>query len=142
MSAVPLHYVDVRAFAYATEEEGRVERALRAVLPPDAELHRETTEGHYGDRILILSSRIETADDIRHVLERLYEMPEFDRVRAQIPQRVDEDCAFFLRLDKQRAFDGEVALGRGIQVRGKVEAYPASRNAAIENLQEYLATAE
>ena len=138
MPAVPIHYLDVRAFCYATEDESRVEMAIRTLLPEDASIERDTSEGHYGDRILVMHARLERADEIRHVLGLLREMPTFDRVHTEIEERMDEDCAFFLRLDKQRAYQGEVALGHGIQLRGKIEAYPASREAAIENLRSYL----
>lgn len=137
MSNVPFHYLDVRAFCYATEDERRVEIALRSLLPPEREISRTVSAGHHGDRILVMSARVERADDVRHVLERLAEMPEFGNVRSTLADRVDENCSFFLRVDKQHAFEGELALGSGIQIRGKVEAYPASREAAIENLGSY-----
>jgi len=35
MATVPFHYVDLRAFAYATTEEKRVADALRTFLPED-----------------------------------------------------------------------------------------------------------
>ena len=38
------HYVDLRAFCYATEDEDRVEAALRHYLPDDYPVERATTE--------------------------------------------------------------------------------------------------
>lgn len=139
MAGVPFHYLDFRSFAYETEELERVETALRTFLPPDTTLERAETAGHHGDRILILSTRLELADEIRYVLDRVTDAAAFDAVVAELADRVDEDCAFFVRFDKQRAFrDEEIALGPGIQFRGKVEAYPATRKGAITNLREYL----
>lgn len=135
MAGVPLHYLRCRAFCYATEDEERVHEALEAVLPPDSDPARDPTEGHHGDPIVVLSASLESADDIRWVVERLAGMPGFDRVITELPERVDEDCSFYLRLDKQRAFAGELALGNGIELRGKIEAYPAKREAAIDNLR-------
>jgi len=140
MSSVPFHYVDLRTFAYATEDEKRVEQALRALLPDEYELERETTAGFHGDRIVVLSARVENADDVRHVLSRLAELPDVDAVLADLDARVDEDCSLFLRLDKQAAFRDDVELGAGISLRAKVEAYPAKREAAVENAREALAT--
>ncbi|MFB6169591.1 MAG: RNA-binding protein [Haloarculaceae archaeon] len=140
MARLPLHYVDLRAFCYATEDETAVERALRTFLPEDAELEREESEGFHGDRIVVLSVRLERADEMRHVLSRLREMDDadFERLLSELDQRVDEDCTFFVRLDKQAAFRGDAALGEGITLRSKVEAYPAKKATAVENVREAL----
>ena len=132
MSAVPFHYVDLRTFCYATEDEKRVETALRTFLPEDTEIDRDATEGHYGDRILVFSVRLERADDVRHVLSKLTELGSFDRLLSELEDRIDENCAFFIQLDKQAAYRGDVELGDGLMLRGKVEAYPAKKDRAIE----------
>ncbi|MCO8246059.1 RNA-binding domain-containing protein, partial [Haladaptatus sp. AB643] len=53
-------------------------------------------------------------------------------------QRVDDNCSFFISLDKQAAYRDEVRLGQGITLRAKVEAYPAKKEAAVENAKEAL----
>jgi RNA binding exosome subunit len=140
MASVPLHYVEVRAFCYATEAENRVETALRTLLPAEVALERAESEGHFGDPILVLSARVERTDEVREVLAALAHLPadEYDRLVAELDERVDEDCNLFVTLDKQAAYDGEVRLGDGITLRGKVEAYPAKREAALENARELL----
>ena len=138
MPEVPFHYVDLRAFSYATEDQKRVEEALRSLLPDDAELDRVENVGHHGDRIVVFSARIDVADGMRHVLDRLSALDDIDRVIDELDQRVDDNCALFLRLDKQAAFRGEVRLGSGITVRAKVEAYPAKQATAVENARETL----
>jgi len=136
MSNVPFHYVDLRAFSYATEDEKRVESALRTYLPEDTALDRQVTTGHHGDRIVVLSTRLETADEVRHVLDRLVSLPEYDAFLDELDDRVSEDCSLYLTLDKQAAFGGDVRQGDGITLRGKVEAYPANRESAVENARE------
>jgi hypothetical protein len=162
MPSVPVHYVDLRAFCYATEDEKRVEGALRTFVPgpatPDGdvdesdgdesggshgdgeyvELDREVTEGFHGDRILVLSVRLDRADQVRYALSKLAEARDFDRLLAELDDRVDDNTAFFVQLDKQAAFRGEVRLGEGITFRAKVEAYPARREKAVENARETL----
>ncbi|PSP49476.1 hypothetical protein BRC60_06330 [Halobacteriales archaeon QH_1_68_42] len=136
MPAVPLHYVDLRAFCYATEDDQRVEAALRTFLPEGAELDRAESEGHHGDRILVVSARVERADEMRHVLDRLAELDDVDSVVEELDERVDDNCAFYLTLDKQAAFNGEIRRGDGITFRSKVEAYPAKREKAVANARE------
>jgi hypothetical protein len=136
MSSVPFHYVDLRTFCYATEDEKRVERALRTFLPEEYPIERAENEGHHGDRIVVLSARLENADDVRHVLARLTELEEIDRIVDELDERIDDNTSLFLRLDKQAAFGGDVELGVGITLRAKVEAYPATHENAVENARE------
>ncbi|TKX60133.1 RNA-binding protein [Halorubrum sp. SS7] len=138
MPKVPFHYVDLRAFSYATEDVKRVEQALRSLLPEDVELDRVENVGHHGDRIVVLSARVERADEMRHVLDRLSELEDLDRVLDELDERVDDNCALFLRLDKQAAFRGDIRLGPGVTVRTKVEAYPAKKEKAVANARETL----
>ncbi len=138
MPKIPLHYVDLRTFCYATEDEKRVEEALRTFLPEEFEIDRAETEGHYGDRILVLSARVENADDVRHVLSRLADLEDLDRLLDELDDRVTENTELFLRLDKQAAFGDDVRLGDGITFRAKVEAYPAKKETAVENAREVL----
>jgi RNA binding exosome subunit len=135
---VEFHYVDLRAFCYATEDEDRVEAALRHYLPDDYPVERETTEGHHGDAIVVLSARVENADDVRHVMDRVLEAGERERILGEIEDRVDDDCSFHLRLDKQTAYEGGSALGDGLHLRAKVEAYPAKRENAVEAVRRSL----
>ena len=139
MSSVPFHYVDIRAFCYATEDEKRVAEALRTYLPDEYEIERAESEGHYGDRIVVFSARVENADDVRHVLSRVATLSDIDDVRAELDDRVDDNCSFFLTLDKQAAFGGQVRRGDGITLRAKVEAYPAKRENAVANARDLLA---
>ena len=138
MAPVPFHYVELRAFSYATEDEKRVEQALRTFLPEETELERHESEGHYGDRIVVLSARVELADDVRHVLSQVATVDDVDDVVAELDDRVDDNCSFFLTFDKQAAFAGEVRRGDGITLRAKVEAYPAKREKAVANAREAL----
>ena len=144
MPSIPLHYVDLRTFCYATEDEKRVEDALRTFLPEEFEIERTETEGHHGDRILVMSARVENADGIRSVLSTLEALPEeeFNAVRAELDERVTENTEFFLTLSKQAAFGGAVRQGEGITFRAKVEAYPAKKDSAIENVEDVLKTLE
>ncbi|WP_137291666.1 RNA-binding protein [Natronorubrum halophilum] len=138
MPQIPLHYVDLRTFCYATEDEKRVEEALRTLLPEEFEIERVESEGHFGDRILVLSARVEKANDVRHVLSRLADLESFDELIDELDERVTENTELFLRLDKQAAFGEEIRLGDGITFRGKVEAYPAKKERAVENAEEVL----
>jgi RNA binding exosome subunit len=140
MPAVPLHYVDLRTFCYATESADRVEQALRTFLPEEFEIDRAESEGHYGDPIVVLSARVERADEMREVLDAVGTLPDDEHTRLldELDERVDDNTSLYVTFDKQAALDGEVRLGDGITLRGKIEAYPAKREAAIENAEDLL----
>lgn len=138
MPRVPFHYIDLRTFCYETEDEKRVEEALRTFLPDEFEIDRIESTGHHGDRIVVFSARAERADDIRHILSKIRELPDFDGLLDELDDRVTENTEFFLRLDKQAAFKGEARRGGGLTLRAKVEAYPAKKEAAVENAREAL----
>jgi RNA binding exosome subunit len=135
---VEFHYVDLRAFCYATEDQDRVEDALRHYLPEDYPVEHETNEGHHGDEIVVLSARVDNADDVRTVMDRVLKAGESERIIEEIEDRVDEDCSFHLRLDKQAAYDAESVFGDGLHLRAKVEAYPAKRQNAVEAVRRSL----
>ncbi|MFC7204005.1 RNA-binding protein [Haloferax namakaokahaiae] len=138
MPRVPFHYVDLRTFCYETEDEKRVLDALRTFLPEDFEIDRMENKGHHGDRIIVFSARVERADEIRHVLSKVRELPDLEGLLDELDDRVTDNTEFFLRLDKQAAFKGEVRRGGGLTLRAKVEAYPAKKEAAVENAREAL----
>lgn len=145
MSAPPVHYVDVRAFCYATEVAERVEAALRAVHPGldgpgEVTIERTSTEGHFGHPIDVLEARLSTADQVGTVFARLHAHGVLDRLAAELPERLTGDNELFVRVDKQTAYtDDRLVPGEGIELRAKVEAYPAKRAIARENLEAYLA---
>lgn len=141
MPQIPFHYIDLRTFSYETEDEKRVNSALQTILPEDFPLTRAESSGHHGDRIIVFSTRVESADAIRHVLIQLARLPSFETLQSELDERVTENTELFLRLDKQAAFRGMIRRGEGITLRAKVEAYPAKKSAAVKNADEALTQA-
>lgn len=129
---VPFHYIDLRAFCFATEREDRVETALRLLLPEGYEIEREVTTGYHGDEIVVLSTRVENNDDMRVVFGHVLGLDTLGDIVGELEDRVDEKCSFFLQLDKQAAYNGTVKRGRGIMLRAKIEAYPARKSTAVD----------
>jgi len=134
------HSVELRAYVHATEEEGRVERAVRTVWP-GAVVATERFEGHHGNPLLMMTCRIEGREDIETFWRHLKDAGAVPAILEGIEERVDEDAVLHFRVDKQRAFEGAVELTRHddvIAVRAKVVAHPAKRSAAIRAAREYL----
>lgn len=125
-----------RTFVHATENEGRVEQALRFVSGAE-ELSRNKSEGYHGNPITILEARVTNAKPVKRFLASL-DGKDVASMLDSLERRVDEDSFFFLRLDKQAAYDERFVLADHddvISVRGKIKSYPQSRENALRVLE-------
>ncbi len=134
----------MNAFVHATEDEQRVLSALRTLLPEEVEVHQSKLKGHHGNPILNLEAKVGQRKLLRelwqHVSTELH-AGELEKLGKIIPERVDENCFFYLRFNKQLAHAGELALtdsGDAIHLRLKVTAYPAKREVAVKLLEKFI----
>jgi RNA binding exosome subunit len=145
-AGMTLHNLCFRAFCQATEDEAKVRTALLfASGGKDEKVKRTKCEGYHGNPIVILDIYIESSRAIKSFFQRLLEV---DRkaLLEDLERRVDEDCAFYFRLDKQEAYLGRLALGEKgeendiIAVHGKIKSYPKSRDSSLRSMAEYLSS--
>ena len=131
------HWVELRAYCHATEDEEKVVAALRTILPA-GDLKREAVGGHFGNPLVSLAVRTERAPEMRDVWRRILEALGTDEALHALEDRVDEDGVYHLRLDKQAAFQGRIERPYSadvIDLRAKVAAFPKKREVAIELLR-------
>ncbi len=134
------HRVELRAFCHATEDEGRVERAIRTLWPGGA-VTTETLEGHHGNPIAMMTCRIERREDVDAFWRHMKEAGAVPAILQALEERVDDEAVLHFRVDKQRAFGGSIELAQHddvIAVRAKVVAHPAKRSTAVRAAREYL----
>jgi RNA binding exosome subunit len=127
MAKLPIHWIEARTYAHATEDEARVEAALAFALL-EGESVREVLEGHFGNALVRLTRRIEDGKPIRATWERWSTVGLPQSFESEVEARVDEDGVLHFRLDKQAAFQERWALATdtdAIDVRLKLIAYPA-----------------
>ena len=134
-----LSSLHARAIRHATEDGSRVEEALRTVVG-DAPITRSASQGHFGNQLEVLESVLEDEARILSVLGR---MDSGDRtvIASTLEARTDSSCHVFMRLDKQRAYKGELRLSDGddvIAVRVKVRAFPAKPEVAMRVMRDVL----
>jgi len=128
-----------RTFAYATEDPARVEQALRFVSGAE-EVKRSNSAGYHGNPIIVMEARVSDAKRIRELFRSL-SVEEIQHLLDTLERRVDEESFFFLRLEKQDAFEGRFKMAEGediIAVRGKVKSYPQTRDNALEAMRRFL----
>jgi len=134
--------VSFRAFVAATEDEGRVREALSIFVPLDR-ISSSTAEGHFGNEIKILeaSLRKKEGQAFFQILREQLSTEDQLRLRREIPERLEGDSHFHLRLDKQAAYKGLLRLTDSkdaLDVCALVKTYPARRESALKILSELI----
>ena len=128
-----------RVLCHATEVRERVERAMLNAIG-EAELEVTSTQGHHGNEILIIEAHLKG----RRAGDLLGRLPSADlrRVIETASERIDDSCNLHIRIDKQKAFKGEVVLASdddAIAIRMKVTAFPAKKPLAVQAATDFLA---
>lgn len=116
MSQIPIAYVDIRFFAHATEDLGKVVEAVQHVLPSDhieeIAFNKSNLRGHYGNPIILFEAKIKNKETIRALVENLSSnLSELDKetLSREINLHVEKG-SLYIRLDKQAAFQGNFKL--------------------------------
>lgn len=144
MAALRYHWIRLRATCHPTEELAKVEGAVRfAASDPGLALKSDAMETHHGGTVHVVEGAVERSRAVRDVLASILALPGArEDLAATVEARTDDDGVFYLRLDKQEAAQGRLALTRGedaVQLRLKMEHYPSTREAALESLRTLLA---
>ncbi|MFW9918053.1 MAG: RNA-binding domain-containing protein [Candidatus Thorarchaeota archaeon] len=138
--------IEARAFSRATEVPERVRTALLTLFPEDIQEHviltEETTEGHHKNPIRILNATLEhpfTDETSRFIFSHLTQS-DMDSLLKTFERRIDEDCTFFLRIDKQAAYLGYIEMAMApdvislqIYIRKLPRCRPTDAKALIEH---------
>ncbi len=125
-SKYPIAYMEIRVFSHATEDQQKVETAVRSLLPQ--ELAEETTftktacTGHHGNPIVLLEALLENRQMLPKVLERIgasLSSLDKDQLASEFKEHL-EKRSLFLRFDKQSAFLGNSKFSSNDPIRVKI----------------------
>ena len=129
--------VEARAYSRATEVPDRVVAAILNLYPEKfrelVEFESTKVEGQSGDGILIVESKLRDKVGCEATLDYIFEkLEERDRRRLgnSLTRRIDRNCLFFIRIDKQAAFLDNIVLAKGpdvISVQIHIRQYPKCR---------------
>jgi len=128
------HYLALRAFAHETEDPARVKTALRFAAHDERVALEEThVEGSHGNKIVILETEVKAAPAVKKLFGQLAtdDPRGFEQLLRTWRERVDDNLNFHLRLDKQDAARGRMALAQdddAITVRGKIRSFETKRS--------------
>ncbi len=137
-----IHNISYRAFVYGTENVEKVKRAIKTLFP-NSLIQSEVTEGHYKTPVLILHDKINKKQDIKNFIKNLNNIRSYDKkgILKDLDKKMDDKGNFFLRFDKQKAYQGELEVvehGDSIHVKIKMAAYPAKKDIAMELVRKLL----
>ena len=138
MSAA-FHWIRIQTFCYPTEDKELLRTATEEIAGTP-EITEEPCEGEHGEIMIILEARLSKQKEFAALFRRLGE-PVCRWIMEDADNRTDEDCMFYLRLDKQKAVSSvkEVAHhGDVIAITGKIQSHPARKDVAVSNLREFL----
>jgi len=133
------HWLRVQAFCYATEREDVVAQTFAALTGTD-EFETEVSDSEHGNRMIIFQYMLTKQKDLEAFFRRLGPSV-LQHLLDDIDNRIDDDCVFYTRLDKQQAVQGVYAIahhGDVISVTGKVASNPARKDIAESNLRTFL----
>ena len=115
--------IEARVYSRATEITDRVATAILNLFPEDVRenvsITEEKAEGQSGDAISILSGLLKNQDDCERTFDFiLTNMEKKDRrtIKRSLDLRLNNNCVFFLRIDKQGAFLEKIRLADNADV--------------------------
>ena len=114
---------DVSYFLHATEDGVKVGSAVSKLTGSEEPLEEEAMVGHFGNPITRVDLHLH-GEEAAASLERLVTSlpaPLRASLAKEIDKHVDEHSSLFLRLDKQKLVQGQLAMGTGDVVRLKVK---------------------
>ena len=134
--------ITLRTFRRATEEGEKVAKALMFAAGTEnpEELITTELEGYGGAPLEMMEVEIFR----QHAIKRFWNsMPKeaVGDILEALDKRLDDGQVLHFRLDKEKAYMGKISLasrGAVISVDAKVLSYPASREAAMRNAEEFL----
>jgi RNA binding exosome subunit len=113
---------ELQLVLHATEDHGKVLAAVEdALTVPAASFQGESSEGHYGNKILLLAAIVPSkeAGALAEKLVSKLNSPDRQELSEHIEEYADEKGNLYLRLDKQRLCQGKVSLAETDTIRIK-----------------------
>ncbi|WP_298501216.1 RNA-binding protein [uncultured Methanobrevibacter sp.] len=133
-----IHNIKFRAFVYENESVDEISQAILNILP-EAEIEAEEAEGILEDKIIILSGTVSKKRYTKTFFNTLLEWTDLNKLNDDLERKMDEKGNWFLRFDKNDAFDEKWTIldsGDSIHLKVKIAAYPAKKEIAVSKVRE------
>ncbi|MGA1819453.1 MAG: RNA-binding domain-containing protein [Thermoplasmatota archaeon] len=129
------HFLRITAFVHATEDSEKVLTAVSNILGGgvSGEITENRAEGIFHNPISYIVVEMGSSRRIESVVRKWEAMRFWKDAKEDLEDRLDEDLVYHVRLDKQKAFSGELSLwsgGEAVEVQLKPATFPSSRENA------------
>ncbi|WXG42883.1 MAG: RNA-binding domain-containing protein [Promethearchaeati archaeon SRVP18_Atabeyarchaeia-1] len=146
MSEIHVTEISMEVFSHATEEPSKVLKALFSVVPANCrsklDVKEEAVRGYFRNPIIIYRAKLPRRQEAEDTFSMLAQgVIDDDKVRLgkEIERRIDDSGKLFLRLDKQAAYMGEIAVRQDddtIKMTIRFTGYPARKDRIINTCRE------
>jgi hypothetical protein len=135
------HTITISVFVKKEEDEQKIKEAILKLVPFDLEkekisLNKTVAEG-FSDKITIYELNLEkerhTTKEIDLLKNKLGQ--EQIKILASQENRVDDECVFYMRLDKNRLLEDKCVItdsGECFHIKMTIAAFPKKREEAIK----------
>lgn len=133
------HWMKVRIFCYATEDQEKLHDLMRRISGKE-DFDAEMSDGHHGNSMIILSAELKRDGECRDLFKRLGN-DAVTYILTNLSERIDDDCTFHLRLDKQAAVQESYKIahhGDVVSITCKIASHPARKDIAEANMRNFL----
>lgn len=131
-------YIDLRAFAHATEDPDKVLNAIRNIIPTElidtVIFKKSNLTGHHGNSITLLETRIKEKNTTQLIFEKLssgLSILDKEQLNNEIDQHLEKGN-LYLRLDKQSAYLNQLKLGITDPIHLRIHFKKHSREEVID----------
>ncbi len=133
------HWIRIETFCYATEKEDLVTETFGDLIGTN-EFQKDIVESEHGNTMIVLQYMMTKQKEMDALFTRLGTNL-LEQYLSDLDDRIDEDCVFYTRLDKQKAVCSEYAVahhGDVISITGKIASNPARKEIAEINMTQFL----
>ena len=139
-----IHNIRYRLLVYKNENENDLMEGLKNILPT-AKVEREIAEGVNGDKIIILTGKVNKKRETKEFMSQLLEMDDskITNLVNDFEKKIDDNGNLFLRFSKKKACNDILEIcedGDSIHLKVKIAAYPAKKRVAINLLNEFFSS--
>lgn len=125
-SKTPIGYIDVRAFAHATEDPEKVLTAIRNTLPKElgenAVFQKTSLTGHHKNPIILFETKLTDKQHLPAALEKIAAgLSSLDKETLDSEIKLHlEKRNLYLRFNKQSAYQGELRFSSNDPIHFKI----------------------
>ena len=133
------HWIRVKAICYATEDEDLICDVVSGMTGAE-ELDIDISEGLHNNPLTVIDANLTKNKEYATLFNSLGK-DIANQILEGLEDRIDDDCVFYVRFDKQKAVCGEYEIAHGgdvISLTAKIMSHPARKEVAVKVFRDYL----